>query len=114
MTFLTKGQSTHDGLIGVYESTSNGFEKYSIIILDKDNRFAYKAGLGGCQVEVKGTWIIEKKKLKLTNDNEFLNKETVYYPNLGLTTWTITRNGIKPDGLVDSGCVKDDKLHRRR
>lgn len=47
------------------------------MILDKENRFIYKSGLGGCQTEVKGTWIVENKKLKFTNDTEFTNDGTI-------------------------------------
>lgn len=113
-TTTTFGQGGHDGLLGTYESTDNAFERYSIVILDKEYRFIYKSGLGGCQVEVTGTWTIENKKLKFTNDKEFLDNDIIHYPNLGLTTWTIKKLGIKPDKIVDSGCVKDDKLHRRK
>ena len=113
-TTTVSGQRGHDGLLGTYESTDNGFERYSIMILNQDNRFIYKSGIGGCRVEVTGTWTIENKKLKFTNDKEFLDKDTIRYPNLGLTTWTIKKLGIKPDKLVDCGCVKDDKLHRRK
>jgi len=83
-------------------------------VLDKDNRFIYKSGLGGCQVEITGTWTVEKKKIKFTNDKEFMDNETILYPNLGQTTWTVKKFGIKPDKGVDSGCVKDGKLHRRK
>jgi hypothetical protein len=113
-TTTTFGQSRHDGLLGTYESIDNGFERYSIVALNQDNRFIYRSGLGGCQVEVTGTWTIENKKLKFTNDKEFLVNNTIRYPNLGLTTWTIKKLGIKPDKIVDSGCVKDDKLHLRK
>ena len=85
------------------------------MILEKDNRFTYKSGLGGCQVEVKGTWMIDHKKLKFINDKEFTDDGTLLYPNRGLTTRTIKKTGIKPDGLLDKGfCFKDDKLHRKR
>jgi hypothetical protein len=115
LTSLTKGQSTHDGLVGAYESKSNGFEWSSVMILEKKNRFTYTSALGGCQTEVKGTWTVEDKKLKFTNDKEFTDHGTILYPNLGLTTWTIKKTGIKPDGLLDKGfCFKDDKLHRKR
>jgi len=113
-TATTFGQGEHDGLWGTYESTDNGFEKYSIVVLKKDYSFIYKSGLGGCQVEVTGTWTIENKKLKFTNDKEFLDNDIIHYPNLGLTTWTIKKLGIKPDKIVDSGCVKADKIHRRK
>ena len=85
------------------------------MILEKNNRFTYKSGLGGCQTEVKGTWTVENKKLKFTNDKEFTDNGTILYPDLGLTTWTIKKTGIKPDGLLDKGfCFKVDKLHRKR
>lgn len=113
VTTATFGQGGHVGLLGTYVSTDNKFERYSTIILSKDYRFTYKSGLGGCQVEVEGTWIIEGKKLKFTNDKEFLNNETIRFPDLGTTRWTIKKFGIKPDALIDSGCVKDDKLHRK-
>lgn len=75
LTCFAKGQSTREGLVGVYEST--GFDRHSTMILDKENRFIYKSGLGGCQTEVKGTWIVENKKLKFTNDTEFTNDGTI-------------------------------------
>jgi hypothetical protein len=113
-TATTFGQGEHDRLLGTYESTSNGFERYSVVILNKGHRFIYKSGLGGCQVQVTGTWAIENKKLKFTNDKAFLDNDTIHYPNLALTTWTIRKLGIKPDKKVDGGCMEDDKLHRRK
>jgi hypothetical protein len=108
-----RGQASYDGLIGVYKSTGDKFEKYSTLTLEKENRFIYKYGAGGCQGEVMGTWTIENKRLKLTNDKVFLNNETIVYPNLSLTTWTIKKTGVKPDKLIDSGCVKDNHLHKK-
>ena len=108
------GQDSTDELIGVYESTSNKFERYSVLVLEKDNRFIYKYGVGACQGEVKGKWTIEDKRLKFTNDNEFLDNETIVYPNLGLSTWTVKKIGVKPEKAVDSGCAKDGELHLKR
>ncbi|MCH7415849.1 hypothetical protein MM213_20280 [Belliella sp. R4-6] len=111
ISFSVRGQDSTFGLIGVYESTQNKFERYSILILEKDKKFIYKYGVGGCQGEVKGTWTIQDKRLEFLNDQEFLNNDIINYPNLALTTWTIKKKGIKPDKLVNSGCVKDNKLH---
>jgi hypothetical protein len=109
-----RGQNSTDGLIGVYESKGNKFERYSILILNKDNVFIYKYGVGGCQGEIKGKWTIENKKVKLTNDQEFLNHGTIVYPDMSLTTWTVKKIGVKPDKLVDSGCVKESQLHIKK
>ena len=114
LTTTTFGQEVHDGLLGTYESTENGFERYSTVVLSKNYRFTYKSGRGGCQVEVKGTWTFENKKLKFVNDKEFLSNETIHYPDLSLTTWTVKKIGIKPDKFVESACVTDDNLHRKR
>ncbi len=58
----TFGQSSRDGLVGVYKSNANSFERYSMMTLEKNNRFVYKYGLGGCQGEVKGNWKVVDKK----------------------------------------------------
>jgi len=84
------------------------------MILSKDYHFIYKSGLGGCQVEVKGTWTIKDEKIWFTNDKKFLGNDTSRYPDLSLTTWTIKRRGIRPDELVDSGCVKEDGLFKKK
>lgn len=107
-------QESNDRLIGVYESIANKFDRQSVLILDKDSRFIYKYGVGGCRGEVTGNWKIENKRLALTNDNEFLGNDTINYPDLGLSSWTVKRNGLKPDKIVDSGCLKDNKLHRKK
>lgn len=114
ISLSVRGQESSDELIGVYESMGNKFERYSILILSKDNLFIYKYGVGGCQGEIKGKWTIENKKVKLTNDREFLNHKTIVYPDMSLTAWTVKKNGIKPDHLVDSGCVKENQLHRKK
>lgn len=108
------GQKDYNGLIGTYDSRDNRFEFYSIMILQKDNRFVYKYGVGGCQGEVTGNWIVENKKLKFTNDNEFLNNETTFYPNLGLLYWTVKKFGIKPDEKVDNCFFETEVLHSKR
>ncbi len=108
------GQDSNDALIGVYESMDNKFERYSILILEKDKVFIYKYGGGGCQGEIKGKWTIANKKVKLTNDQEFLYHETIVYPDMSLTSWTVKKIGIKPDKLVDSGCLKENQLHIKK
>jgi len=105
------GQSSRGGLIGVYKSNGNSFERYSVMTLETNNRFTYKYGLGGCQGEVKGNWKIVDKKITFENDLSFLNDSIIHYPNLGLTSWTVKTIGIKPEQNVDSGCLKDDNLH---
>lgn len=105
------GQSSRGGLIGVYKSNGNSFERYSIVTLETNNRFVYKYGLGGCQGEVKGTWKIVGKKMVFENDPIFLDDSTIHYPNLGLTTWTVKTIGIRPEQTVDSGCLKEDNIH---
>jgi len=107
-------QDDNNGLQGTYQSIDNGFERYSTMILLTDNRFIYKTGVGGCQVKVTGTWTSNKGRLNFRNDDEFLNHSTIFYPNLSLVTWTVKKFGIKPEGTVDSGCLKDDKLHRKK
>jgi len=107
-----RGQQRHDGLIGAYQA-KGGFEKYSILVLKADKSFTYEYGLGGCQGEVEGTWIVKKNKLILTNDNEFLGKEIAVHPDMSLTSWTIKKKALKPDGMVDCGCVKETRKHFR-
>lgn len=107
----TFGQSSRGGLVGVYKSNANSFERYSIMTLETNNRFVYKYGLGGCQGEVKGTWKVVDKKIVFENDAAFLNDSIIHYPNLGLATWTVKTIGIKPEQAIDAGCVKDDNLH---
>jgi hypothetical protein len=114
ISLTVRGQDSTDGLIGVYESMDNKFERYSILTLNKDKVFIYKYKVGGCQGEVKGKWTIENKKVRLTNDQEFLNHETIVYPDMSLTTWTVKKIGVKPDNLVDSGCVKENQLHIKK
>ena len=68
-----------------------------------------------CQGEVKGKWTIESKRLNFTNDKEFLDNETIVYPKLGLSTWTVKKIGVKPGkAAVEGGCVKDGELHLKR
>jgi hypothetical protein len=110
-TVTSYGQSSRGGLIGVYKSNENSFERYSIMTLETNNRFIYKYRLGGCQGEVRGKWKIVDKKIAFENDPSFLNDSIIHYPNLGLTTWTVKTIGIKPEGPVDSGCMKEDNLH---
>jgi hypothetical protein len=106
------GQTTsRDGLIGVYKSNGNSFERYSIMTLEANSRFTYRYGLGGCQGEVKGIWKVIDKKISFENDPSFLNDSIVRYPNLGSTTWTVKTIGIKPEQTIDSGCLKDNNLH---
>jgi len=105
------GQSSRSGLIGVYKSNGNSLERFSIMVLDGNNRFTYKYGLGECHGEVKGTWKIVEKKIVFENDPIFLKDSIAHYPNLGLTTWAVKTIGIKPEGAVDSGCLKVDNLH---
>lgn len=113
-TTITWAQKSDEKIIGAYYSTANKFERYSILILENDNKFIYKYGVGGCQAEVKGNWRTEGKKLRLTNDDEFLNNDIIKYPDMSLTTWSIKRTGVKPDKIIDSGCVKDNKLHVKK
>ncbi|MGF1638992.1 MAG: hypothetical protein ACFCUU_18090 [Cyclobacteriaceae bacterium] len=108
------GQSSSEGLVGIYESVGNKFERHSILILKKDSVFIYKYGVGGCQGEIKGNWIIENNKVRFTNDQEFLNHQTIFYPNLSLATWTVKKNAVKPDSLVDSGCIKENQIHLKK
>ncbi len=110
----TRGQTSTDELIGEYFSLENKFESYSTMTLEKDNRFTYNYGIGGCRGEVKGKWTIENKKIRFENDTSFLHNKTIHYPDLGQTTWTVKKIGIQPDKIVDSGCVKSDKLHMKR
>ena len=114
LTMVAFSQDDNNGLQGTYQSIDNGFERYSTMILLTDNRFIYKTGVGGCQVKVTGTWTSNKGRLNFRNDDEFLNHSTIFYPNLSLVTWTVKKFGIKPEGTVDSGCLKDDKLHRKK
>jgi hypothetical protein len=107
-------QLSEDGLIGIYKSNGNQFERYSIMMLEPNNRFVYKYALSGCQGEVKGNWKIVDKKIKFDNDPSYLNDSIIHYPNLGLTTWTINRMGIKPEQIVDSGCMKEDNMHFKK
>lgn len=107
----TFGQSNRRGLVGVYKSNGNSFERYSVMTLETNNRFVYKYGLGGCQGEVKGNWSVVDKKIVFENDAAFLNDSITHYPNLGLTTWTVKTIGIRPEQAVDAGCLKDDNLH---
>ncbi len=113
-TTVAFAQEVNQTLFGVYYSTDNRFERYSTMILSKDYHFIYKSGLGGCQVEVIGTWTIKDEKIWFTNDKKFLGNDTIRYPDLSLTTWTIKRRGIRPDELVDSGCVKEHGLFKKR
>jgi len=107
----TLGQSSRGGLVGVYKSNANSFERYSIMTLEANNRFVYKYGFGGCQGEVKGNWKVVDKKIVFENDTEFLNDSIIHYPNLGLTAWTVKTIGIKPGQTIDAGCLKDNNLH---
>ncbi|MBX2970102.1 MAG: hypothetical protein KF803_12090 [Cyclobacteriaceae bacterium] len=111
---VVRGQTNTDGLIGEYFSIENKFESFSTMILEKDNRFIYSYGIGGCRGEVKGTWTIRDKKLEFKNDSTFLDNKIIKYPDLGQTAWTVKKIGIQPDKIVDSGCVKSDKLHMKR
>lgn len=52
-------------------------------------------------------------QLILTNDNEFLRNKIIDYPDMSLTTWTIRKRGVKPNHIVDSGCVKEKRMHLR-
>jgi hypothetical protein len=108
---ISFGQTSRGGLVGVYKSNGNSFERYSIMTLETNNRFVYKYGLGGCQEEVKGNWKVVDKKVVFENDAVFLDDSIIHYPNLGLTTWTVKTIGIKPEQSVDAGCLKDDNLH---
>jgi hypothetical protein len=110
----TRGQTSTDGLIGEYFSIENKFESFSIINLERDNRFTYSYGIGGCRAEVKGKWKIQDKKLVFKNDSSFLNNKEIRYPDLGQSTWTVKKTGVQPDKIVDSGCLKTDKLHLKR
>lgn len=110
-TATSYGQSSRGGLMGIYKSNGNSFERYSIMTLETNNRFVYKYGLGGCQGEVKGSWKNVDKKITFENDPLFLNDTIVQYPNLGLTTWAVKTIGIKPEQAVDSGCLKEDNVH---
>ena len=108
------GQTSTDGLIGIYESVDNKFERYSTLIIKHNNRFIYQAGVGACQVEVTGRWTIEDKKLKFVNDSEFLNNDIITYPDLSKANWKIKKFGVKPDSSIDSGCIVEEKIHRKR
>ena len=113
-TIKSYGQTSQDGLIGVYASSENKSERYSVMTLEPKNRFTYKYGLGGCQGEVKGQWKIINKKIAFENDPSFLNDSIVHYPNLGLTSWAVKTIGIKPEQMVDTGCLKEDNLHFKK
>ena len=106
-----QGQDKTSGMVGVYRSRANEFERWSIMILLEKHRFIYKYGTGGCQAEIKGNWEIENKKLIFKNDKEYLKNDIMFYPNLNQTTWTIKKLGIKPDSLIDTGCLKVTQLH---
>lgn len=105
------GQSTVNGLIGIYESRDNAFERFSSMILSEQNRFTYKYGAGGCQGEVTGTWKVENQQLIFENDPQFLNNGIIFYPDLSLTSWKIKRIGIQPNDDVNTGCLKETGLH---
>ncbi len=111
VSFTVHGQGTYDRLVGVYKAKDNAFEKWSVLKLYGDKRFTYGYGVGGCQDEIKGTWDIKGKKLIMTTDKEYLEDKTIFYPDMSLTSWTIKKNGIKPNGSIDSGCVQETRIH---
>lgn len=113
IAFTASGQETNDRLVGVYKAKDNAFEKWSILTLQRDKRFKYEFGVGGCQGEITGTWDTKENKLLMTTDKEFLDDENIFYPDMSLTTWSIRKKGIKPNGSVDSGCVKETRIHLR-
>jgi len=100
------GQTTENGLIGNYYSIENKFEKSAIIELKKDGTFEFKYALGGCQGEISGLWTIENKKIRFKNDLEYRNA----LPDLSLFLWTVKKNGIRPDGEINCGCLKPKKI----
>jgi len=82
------GQSTVDGLIGIYESKPKGFESYSVMKLDEQNRFTYNYGVGGCRGEVTGNWRIIDQKLQFETDEQFLKDSIIVYLDLdGEENW---------------------------
>lgn len=101
-----RGQVAENGLVGNYYSSENKFEKFAAIELKKDGTFEFKYALGGCQNEIIGLWTIENKKLRFKNDLEYRNA----LPDLSLFLWTVKKNGIRPDGEINCGCLKTKKI----
>lgn len=114
VSFNAHGQGANKRLVGTFAPKNNAFEQWSVLTLQGDQRFTYNYGVGGCQDEISGTWDVKGKKLIMTNDKKFLNHDTIFYPDMSLTTWTIKKKGVKPNGSVDSGCIKETRLHSKR
>ena len=108
-----QAQIDQRNLLGVYASDRNSEEQSSLLELRKNYRFIYKYRLGACEGEVRGVWGKVQGKLKLKNDVEFLNKGSIQYPDLSLVTWSINKNGIKPDDPFYACGFIEKSLHRK-
>ena len=116
--------------LGNYNSVDNKFEKWSILLLQKENRFVYKYGQGGCQGEVTGSWIKKGNYLLLENGSEYINNENnktdllqvndtlameiplPFYPNPGKVKWKIKGNSLKTEDEIDTGCFYEKGIHK--
>ena len=108
-------QTTGDSIIGVYEAIDSKPDSivptYSILKIENNNRFTYKFGCGDIGGEITGTWTVNGKKLKLTNDKKYLDSKTITYPKIN--SWTILPNGLKPDKTIEFWC-KFGKVHLKK
>ena len=115
---IAQNNGQKNDLFGKFYSKNNGFEKWSIVELKKDGRFIYNYGLSACQAEITGTYIVVNKRIIFKNDLEFLNDKidelSPFYPDMSLTKWKIKKNFIKPENVVDSGCIKDKGKHFKK
>jgi hypothetical protein len=69
--------------------------------------------LGGCQDKINGHWTIKNSYVILRTA---VNRDSVSYfmPDLNSNSWTITKNGIKPEKPIDNGCFKESALHQKQ
>ena len=103
-------QTASSNLAGQYISKDTKFEKTSILILTNDSTFVYSYMLGGCQDKINGNWTIVNNSIVLQTKT---NSDTVLFhtPDLNKISWTTTKNGIKPNEIIDNGCFKESSLH---
>ena len=95
---------------GRYISTDSKFEKSSELLLDSDSAFIYSYILGGCQDKINGTWTIKNGNIVL--HTQVKDAAVKYHtPYLNNTVWTIKKNGVKPQEIIDNGCFKEGALH---
>ena len=113
LLFSATDQIDKRNLLGKYFSVKNSPEKSSELELKTNYRFTYSYRSSGCQGEIQGGWVNVNGKIKFTNDPEFIDKSKALYPDLSLVNWSIHKNGIKPDGALETGCFIEKNLHRK-